>query len=470
MYIQQLYTNCLAEAAYYIESNGEAAIIDPLRETTPYLELAKERGATIKYVFETHFHADFVSGHIDLAHATDATIIYGPTATAGYNITVAEDRQEFALGNLTIRVLHTPGHTMESSCFLVLDEDGKEQAIFTGDTLFVGDVGRPDLAVSVNVSREALAAKLYDSLQRYILTLPDEVIVYPGHGAGSQCGKNLGTETVTTIGAQRKFNYALQQSSEEAFVRAVTDGLQAPPQYFPKNAQINKTGYKNIDEVLDGSNWPCNITETKARIHEGAIVVDTRTASEFCAGYIPGSINIGLDGFFAVWAGTLIEDLQAPIVLVADPGKERECILRLARVGFENVVGFLSGGYASWDASGEAYDTIDLQCPARFREQEATHILDVRTADEFEAGHWQGAINRPLASIQNELKTLDKSATWYVYCKSGYRSMIAASLMKRQGFKQLVNIKQGYEGLLDPESTCCSVTHAVVPREKPQMA
>ena len=455
MYIQQLYTPCLAEAAYYIESNGEAAIIDPLREPDPYLQLAKERGSNIKYIFETHFHADFVSGHLDLSKKTEAKIIYGPTATAKYPITTAEDNQVFELGDIQIKVLHTPGHTMESSCFLVIDNQGQDYAVFTGDTLFVGDVGRPDLAVNANLSREDLARNLYRSLQEKLIPLADHVILYPGHGPGSQCGKALGKETWSTIGAQKKYNYALNVESEDDFVSRVTEGLSAPPQYFPKNAQINKEGYSSIDAVLEKANTPISVNEFSAS--ENTLILDTRTPQEFSAGYIPGSINIGLNGFFAVWVGTLIEDLKTKILLVTPEGKEKETILRLARVGYESVIGYLEGGFTAWKQANKPTDKVSNICPVSFRNNPAhKSVLDVRTLDEYNNGHVDGALNIPLSEIYKHLPKLNKAKVHYVYCKSGYRSMIASSILKRNGFDHIVNVKQGYEGI-SSKNGCCSI-------------
>lgn len=457
MYIKQLYTNCLAEAAYYIESNGEAAVIDPLRETEPYLELAKERKAKVKYVFETHFHADFISGHVDLAQKTGAKIIYGPNAEANYDITVAKDGQHFDLGGVNIKVLHTPGHTLESSCFLLLDEQGKEHAIFTGDTLFIGDVGRPDLAVSSSLSRENLAKFLYRSINEKLLTLNDDVIVYPGHGAGSQCGKSLAKETQSTIGEQKKYNYALQTTSENDFVKQVLEGLSTPPQYFPKNARINKQGANNLDEILRKANRPLSVDAfLEEKEKSKAIIIDTRPVSTFSLGFIPGSINIGLEGFFAVWAGTLIENLDTPILLVTDEGKEKETTIRLARVGYENVIGFLRGGFMEWQKAEKKEESIDNCCPVDFKTNISDKlILDVRTNGEYDDGHVENAQNIPLSELATRLSELDKSTTYYVYCKSGYRSMIASSLLKRNGFNQVINVKKGYQGITDPKRVCC---------------
>lgn len=459
MYIKQLYTNCLAEAAYYIESDGAAAIIDPLRETKPYLDLANQRGAELKYVFETHFHADFVSGHIDLANQTGAKIIYGPTASADYSITVAKDQQVYQLGSIKIKVLHTPGHTMESSCFLLIDEEGKEHSIFTGDTLFIGDVGRPDLAVTSNISREDLAAMLYRSLHEKVMTLSDEVVVYPGHGAGSQCGKNLSQETVSTIGDQRKYNYALQVDSEEAFVKAITEGLTTPPQYFPKNAQINKQGYEAIDKVMEAANHPLSVEDVKVKVAAGATVVDTRSSIPFSKGHIPGSINIGLDGQFAVWLGTLIEHLNTPVVLVTDANMEKESTLRMARVGYTNVVGFLQGGIDSWIGSKEPTGIVETVWPEEFKQIDPKHavLLDVRRFTEFDADQYSGAINLPLAELEGKLSQMDRNEKYYLYCLTGYRSMIAASIMQRAGFTNVINIRNGFEGLTGSTSSSCSI-------------
>ena len=462
MFIKQLYTDCLAEAAYYIESNGEAAIIDPMRETKPHLDLARERGAKIKYVLETHFHADFVSGHIDLSHATGAKIIYGPTATANYDILVAEDEQFLPLGDIQIKVLHTPGHTMESSCFLVIDETGSEHSIFTGDTLLIGDVGRPDLAVKTDVSREDLARYLYNSLQEKIMSLDDNVIVYPGHGAGSQCGKNLSTETQSTIGNQRKFNYALQAESQDEFVKAVTDGLIAPPQYFPKNAAINKTGYENINHVLERSVKALSADDFENEVVNGAIILDSRPANTFCEGAILSSLNIGLEGFFAVWVGTLIENLDTPIVLVTNKGEEEDTILRLARVGYENVKGYLESGYSEWAKfHPETTSNTKMISAADFQNiNKDSNILDVRKVSEFEANHIDNSTNIPLAEIENRLNQLELSNTYYVYCKSGYRSSIACSILQRNGFTNVINIEGGYDIIGGSAPTdCCTLNN-----------
>ncbi|HRH64950.1 MAG TPA: MBL fold metallo-hydrolase [Bacteroidia bacterium] len=444
MYVQQLYTSCLAEAAYYIESNGEAAIIDPLRETEPYIQLAKERGATIKYVFETHFHADFVSGHIDLAKKTGAKIIYGPSAKAEYDITVAKDEQFFPLGNLKIQVLHTPGHTLESSCFLLYDDHNVPYACFTGDTLFVGDVGRPDLAVKSDLSREDLAGLLYESIQKKIKTLPDDVIVYPGHGAGSACGKNIGAETWSTIGMQKKLNYAMQPMSKEEFIHVVTDGLTEPPKYFFVDAAINKKGYEPIDEVMKRNVQKLSLEEFEIIVDNGVTILDARQAEVFEKGFIPNSVNIGLNGQYAVWVGSLI-DSKEPLVLVTEEGNEEEAILRLARVGYENVKGYLKGGFKAWKDSGRKVDHIEVMHPITFEKQYTPdeHVIDVRNEGEWVSGVIDGAQLIPLTRLNRELGILDKNQKYYVHCAGGYRSMMACSILRKNGFQKVVNITGG---------------------------
>lgn len=452
MYIEQLYTNCLAEAAYWIESEGEAAVIDPIRETEPYLKKAAERGVKIKYVFETHFHADFVSGHIDLAKATGATIVFGPGAETDYSVHHAIDGEEFSLGKITFRVLHTPGHTPESACYLLLDENKKEHAIFTGDTLFVGDVGRPDL-LDGKMSKEALASMLYDSLNNKLKKLGDDVLVYPAHGPGSSCGKNIGKETWSTIGEQKKTNYAMLENNREKFILAVTDGLSAPPQYFFKDAMINKKGYENIEKVLEKNSIPLSPEKAKQAIENGALVLDTRTADDFETEFIPGSINIGLDGTFAVWVGTLV-DITIPLLIVAAPGKEHETILRLARVGYENVVGYLEGGIEAWEKLGLPIETIHSINPDEFAKEirdgkNERSILDVRRPGEFEAGHVQGANLLCLTNFSDvkNLKNLSLEKPYFIHCGGGYRSMIAASILKAKGFTNIVNVRKGWAGI-----------------------
>lgn len=441
MYIEQLYTNCLAEAAYYIESNGEAAIIDPLRETQPYVALAKKRNARIKYVFETHFHADFVSGHIDLAREVNARIIYGPLAEANYEVYNAKDGEEFRLGELTIRVLHTPGHTPESSCYLLLDKDKKEHAIFTGDTLFVGDVGRPDLLDGI-MTQEELASMMYDSLNKKIKTLPDSVVVYPGHGPGSACGKNIGKETFSTIGEQKKFNYALKDVSRDAFIRELTSGILPPPRYFFEDARINKMGYASIDNVMQQNKRPMELPEFNEAVKNGAVILDTRMPDDFEKGFVPGSLNIGLNGQYAVWVGTLL-DIRKPLVLVTEPGKEEESVLRLARVGYENVLGYLRGGVASWKDKLDTVKSISAE-EMKSQMEKGLRVLDVRRPGEWNISHVKEASFVPLADMPSNLKGLDKTKPYLVHCGGGYRSMIAISLMKREGFTHLFNIYGGF--------------------------
>jgi len=449
MFIKQLYTGCLSEAAYYIESEGEAAIIDPLRDIEEYLIMARDRKATIKYIFETHFHADFVSGHLDLAEASGAPIVYGPETETQFPIYRAKDGEIFKLGKLTIEVLHTPGHTIESSCYLLRDANGKPHAIFTGDTLFVGDVGRPDLS-SGNMSSEELASMLYDSLRNKIAPLPDEVIVYPAHGAGSSCGKNLGPDTYSTLGEEKKTNYALQATSKEDFIKSVTDGLNAPPQYFAVNARINKEGYESLSEIMEEGLKALSVNDFKALVKDGeTICLDTRTAADFSEGFVPGSVNIGLDGRFAEWAGSLLP-FDKPIILVTDPGKERETVIRLARVGFAQMRGYLDGGFPGWKSSGEPVDMVinvdadefvmDIPFEKRLR------IVDVRREAEFADGHVAGAMSLPLETLTDPgtMADFDDKDNIYIHCASGYRSMVAASLFKRQGIHNLHNVRGGW--------------------------
>jgi len=435
----------LAEAAYYIESNGEAAIIDPMRETEPYLEILEKRGAKLKYVLETHFHADFVSGHLDLAKQTGAKLIFGPTASPSYSSYIAEDGERFELGNIEIKVLHTPGHTMESTTFLLIDEKGKDHAVFTGDTLFIGDVGRPDLAVKSDLTQEDLAGLLYESLNNKILPLADEVIVYPAHGAGSQCGKNISKETVSTIGEQRKYNYALQPMTKQQFVDIVTDGITPPPAYFPENARINREGYQNIDEVLKRNLKPLSVDSFQELLDTGAIVLDTRHEDLFEKAFIEDSLNIPLNGQFAVWVGTLIK-IDQPLVLITEPGKEHESVLRLARVGFENVAGYLEGGIDTWKKGGKSTGTIASieagQVPAYV--SSGYEILDVRRSSEAETEHVAGAINISLMDLENRMKELSKTGKYVLHCAGGYRSMIASSILRSRGFSNFVNVHGGF--------------------------
>jgi hydroxyacylglutathione hydrolase len=444
MYIEQLYTNCLAEAAYYIESNGEAAIIDPLRETDPYIQLAQKRGSKIKYVFETHFHADFVSGHIDLARQVNAPIVYGPQAETNYPVHNAVDGETFLIGAIKIKVLHTPGHTPESSCYLLFDEQGKEHAIFTGDTLFVGDVGRPDLLDGV-MTRETLAGMLYDSLTTKIKTLPDHVIVYPAHGPGSACGKNIGKETFSTMGEQKKTNYALQPMTRDEFITKVTDGILPPPAYFFEDARINKVGYDPIQDVIKKNLNPLSVSEFKKAVADGALILDTRKPDDFEKGFIKDSLNIGLNGQYAVWVGTLV-DINQPLILVTEPGKEEESILRLARVGYEEVIGFLQGGVDAWDETLEKVESINAEV-AIAKANSGTTVLDVRKPGEWSASHMKGATFLTLADMPDNLSEIDKDTPYVIHCAGGYRSMIACSLMKQHGFKHVINVYGGFGAL-----------------------
>ena len=446
MYIKQIYTNCLAEASYYIESRGEAAVIDPIREPEPYLELARSRGAQIKYVFETHFHADFVSGHIDLARASGAAIVYGPTAQTDYETYIGKDNELFSLGEVNIRLLHTPGHTPESSCYLLVDEQGKDHAVFTGDTLFIGDVGRPDLAIRSSLTQDDLAGMLYDSLQNRLMPLADEVILYPGHGAGSSCGKNLSSETVSTIGEQKATNYALQDMPKEAFIKEVTEGLLAPPPYFFKDAMINKKGYESVEVVMKQNLNALSPEDVEKEIEAGALVLDVRSADHFEKGHIKGAINIGLDGKYAIWVGTLL-DIDRPLLIVAEPGTEEEAIARLTRVGYEKVKGYLKGGLEAWKAIGKPLDTIasiDSPEAAKWIHSGTYELLDVRKPGETEAGYVQGAVNIRLQELAGRIEELDREKDYLVYCAGGYRSMVAASIMKIQGFNKVTNIKGGF--------------------------
>lgn len=457
MYLQQLYTGCLSEAAYYIESNGEAAIIDPLRDIDTYLQLAAERKATIKYIFETHFHADFVSGHLDLGAATGAPIVYGPGTVTKFPVHVAKDGEAFSIGNITIEVMHTPGHTLESSCYLLKDENGKDHCVFTGDTLFVGDVGRPDLAQKgEELTMNDLAGMLYDSIHSKLFPLADEVIVYPAHGAGSSCGKNLGKETFSTIGEQKKYNYALQAGSKEEFITAVTTGIAAPPQYFPINARINKEGYESIDEVLKNGLRAMTVEQFKSVMTDDTLLLDTRNATVFTQGFVPGSISIGLEGRFAEWAGSLLP-FDKPILLVTEPGKERESIVRLARVGFEKVLGYLQGGFDAWKNAGEEIDMIiDIEPDELMMDlphDSNLVVVDVRRGTEFADGHLKDAVNIPVEEMTDPgaIADLDENMNLYVHCAGGYRSVIAASLLKRQGIHNLRNILGGWNKIKEEE-------------------
>lgn len=458
MYIQQLYTGCLSEAAYFIESEGEAAVVDPMRDIEAYLQLAEERKATIKYIFETHFHADFVSGHIDLSKATGATIVYGPDTNTSFPVHVAKDGEEFSLGKISIKVLHTPGHTLESSCYLVKDENEKDYAIFTGDTLFVGDVGRPDLAQKGSeITMEDLAGMLYNSLQQKIVSLADDVIVYPAHGAGSSCGKNLGPKNYSTIGDEKEGNYALQAQSKDEFIKAVTEGLAAPPQYFPLNAKINKEGYESLDHILEKGLKPLSIDEFKAVMkNEDVVLLDTRYKDEFSNGFVPGSIFIGLEGRFAEWAGSLLP-FDKDLLLITERGKERETVVRLARVGFERFAGYLDGSFDAWKKAGEPIDMVinvepdELMMDLPYDENLV--VVDVRREPEYAEGHIKGAVNIPLGNLSDpgSMANIEDSDNLYIHCASGYRSLVAASLMKRQGIHNLRNVLGGWEKMKELE-------------------
>jgi glyoxylase-like metal-dependent hydrolase (beta-lactamase superfamily II)/rhodanese-related sulfurtransferase len=454
MKIEQIYTGCLAEAAYYIESNGEVAIIDPLRESKPYLERAAKDNAKIKYVLETHFHADFVSGHLDLAAKTGATIVFGSTAEPGYPAHIAKDNELLPLGNVHIKVLHTPGHTMESSSFLLIDENGKETALFSGDTLFIGDVGRPDLAVKSDVSEADLAGYLYESLQNKILPLPDDVIIYPGHGAGSACGKNMSKETTDTLGNQKLFNYALQAKTKEEFVDKVLDGLVTPPQYFPKNAVMNKMGYESFDDVFDRGVQALSATAFEAAANEtGALIIDVREAQVFAKKFIPNSINIGIDGSFAPWVGALVTDLNQRILLVADADQVEETVTRLARVGYDNCIGYLKGDVEDWEAAGFEVDSID-SIPANelssMLDNQAINVLDVRKESEYDSQHVVGVQNFPLDFINQHMAELNRSKQYHIHCAGGYRSMIAASILRVRGY-DVIDVQGGFAAILESD-------------------
>ena len=465
MYIKQLYTGCLSEAAYYVESKGEAVIIDPLRDIDVYLSLAKERNASIKYIFETHFHADFVSGHLDLSKATGAPIVYGPETNAGFDVHVAKDGERFQIGDISIEVLHTPGHTLESSCYLLKDENGKDHCVFTGDTLFVGDVGRPDLAQKgETLTMEDLAGMMYDSIHSKLFPLSDDVIVYPAHGPGSACGKNLGPNTMSTIGEEKQTNYAMKAATKEIFIKEVTDGIQAPPNYFPINAKINKEGYDDLDDVLAQGMHALSVANFKKEISEETIILDTRKSETFTLGFVPGSISIGLEGRFAEWAGSLLS-FKAPILLVTDAGMEKETIIRLARVGFDNVKGYLEGSFEAWQQAGEDIDMI-IEVEADELMMDIPHdpnllVIDVRRPTEFADGHLKDARNIPLDEMTDPgtIAMLEETQNLYVHCQGGYRSVIAASMMKRQGLHNLRNIVGGWNKIKEEK-------RAVVVKEK----
>ncbi len=450
MKIEQIYTGCLAHGAYYIESEGEAAIVDPLREVQSYIDMAESRNAKIKYIFETHFHADFVSGHVTLAEKTGAPIVYGPSAAPGFESIIATDNQEFKLGNITIKALHTPGHTMESTSFLLLDENGKEHSLFSGDTLFLGDVGRPDLAQkAANMTQEELAGTLFDSLRTKIMTLPDDTIVYPGHGAGSACGKHMSTETVGTIGEEKQTNYALRADmTKDEFIKEVTDGLLPPPAYFPFNVMLNKEGYASIDDVLKKGDNALSPNAFEAAANEtGAIVLDVRHQNDFAKTHVPRSIFIGIDGGFAPWVGALIKDIKQPILLITPEGKLEETITRLSRVGFDNIIGYLEGGFQSWIDSGKETDsvkTITAEEFAELRNSSNIDVIDVRKESEYLSEHVIDAENAPLDELNNHLAVFTSRETNYVHCAGGYRSMIASSILKSRGIHNLIDVQGGF--------------------------
>lgn len=451
MLVQQLYTNCLAQGAYMIASEGEAAIIDPLRETQPYLDLAARNNVKIKYILETHFHADFVSGHVDLANKTGATIIFGPGAQTSYKSVAVKDGEELKIGKLTIKVLHTPGHTQESSCFLLLDENKTPHSIYTGDTLFIGDVGRPDLAIKSDLTQEDLAGMLYDSLRNKIMPLPDDVIVYPGHGAGSACGKNMSKETFDTLGNQKKVNYALKDISKQEFIKELTTGILPPPQYFAKNAELNKKGYDAFDAVMQKGNKALSVQEFKELDKAGALILDVRKPAEFAAGHIPGSLFVGIDGQFAPWVGALITDLHQRIILVAPVGREEEVVMRLARVGYDNCVGYLDGGFNAWKDAAEKTGKVTSVSAEEFAQayqKNGITTLDVRKPGEYEAHHLQKVLPKPLDFITDWQDTLNKDQAYYVHCAGGYRSMIAVSILMANGFKNLVDVAGGFGAIV----------------------
>ncbi len=451
MKIEQIYTGCLAHAAYYMESNGEAAIFDPLREVQPYINRAEKDKAKIKYVFETHFHADFVSGHLDLVKKTGAQVVFGPTAKPGYEAIVADDGQVFKVGNASVKIIHTPGHTMESTTYLVIDENGKEHGIITGDTLFIGDVGRPDLAqhVVADLTQEKLAGHLYDSLRNKIMPLGDDLVVYPNHGAGSACGKNMSKETTDTLGHQKQVNYALNPSlTKEEFIKQLLTGLTTPPVYFPQNVLMNIKGYESLDTVMSRGKKPMPVAEFEAIANEtGALLLDTRSAGDFAKGYIPNSINIGIDGSFAQWVGEMIPDVRQEILLITDPGREEECIIRLSRVGYDNTLGYLEGGFEAWKKAGKETDSVQRISAADLEKMIATDkpvVIDIRKKSEYDSEHIVDAINIPLNQINEHLAEFPKNKPFVLHCAGGYRSMIAASILKQRGWNDFSDVEGGF--------------------------
>ncbi|MBK8087995.1 MAG: MBL fold metallo-hydrolase [Chitinophagaceae bacterium] len=454
MKIEQIYTGCLAQGAYYIESEGEAVVIDPLREVKPYMQKAMNSNAKIKYVFETHFHADFVSGHLDLAKQTGATIVYGPTAKPNFDAHVAADGEEIKVGKISFKILHTPGHTMESTCYLLKDENGKDVALFSGDTLFIGDVGRPDLAQKViaELTQDKLAAHLYDSLHNKIMPLADDIIVYPAHGAGSACGKNMSKETSDTLGHQKATNYALQPMTKEAFMKEVLTGLTPPPQYFPLNVLMNIQGYDSIDDVLKRGTQALSPEAFETAANEtGALILDTRDAEVFSKGFIPNSINIGIDGNFAPWVGAMIPDVKQEILLVTDEGREEEVVTRLARVGYDHSIGYIKGGFNAWQNAGKEIDSIQRvsadELVGILAKDPATNILDVRKKSEYNSEHLVDAENASLDYINESMLKVDKNKTYYVHCAGGYRSMVFASILKARGYDNLIDVRGGFKEL-----------------------
>lgn len=465
MKIEQIYTGCLAQGAYFISSGSEAVVIDPLRDPQPYIDKAKAENVTIKYIFETHFHADFVSGHVDLAKKTGATIVFGPNANPTYESKIATDGEIIPLGNISFKVLHTPGHTMESTCFLLMDEHGLPHSIYTGDTLFIGDVGRPDLAQKAGeLTSEDLAGILYDSLRSKVMPLPDNVIVYPAHGAGSACGKNMSKETYDLLGHQKEVNYALRSNmSKGEFVKELIEGIPAPPAYFAENVRMNKTGYQSLETVVEQGLQALSPQEFEDRANAtGALVLDTRKPDAFAKGYIPNSIFIGIDGGFAPWVGALITDIQQPILIVADEGREAEVVQRLARVGYDNSIGYLKGGFAAWQQAGKETDSIESIQASEFasRINGDSHILDVRKPGEHNPEHVSGAVNMPLDNINTQMHVLDKDKHYYIHCAGGYRSMIYASILKSRGFDNLTDVAGGYAAIkqtgVEKSSKACS--------------
>lgn len=453
MQIEQIYTGCLAQGAYYITSNGEAAIIDPLREIQPYLDRLERDKVKLKYIFETHFHADFVSGHVDLSKETGAAIVYGPTANPEFEALIATDDQEFSVGNIKIKALHTPGHTMESTTYLLIDENGKKHAVFSGDTLFIGDVGRPDLAQkAAHMTQEQLAGILFHSLRDKIMTLPDDVIVYPAHGAGSACGKNMSKETISTIGNQKATNYALRANMTEAeFIKEVTEGLLPPPAYFGMNVAMNKQGYESFDVVLNHGMKAIGVNDFEAVAENaGALILDTRKNSVFAKGFIPQSINIGIDGDFAPWVGALIANVKQPIILVTEIGQEEETVTRLSRVGFDNTIGHLDGGFEAWKNAGKEIDTINRITAEEFAKEVKigkSKIIDIRKESEYCAEHVEEAFSKPLAYLNDWIKDINPKEPFFIHCAGGYRSMIAASILQARGFRNFTEIQGGFNAI-----------------------